>query len=197
MDLLDDAAGVGGSVTRLVIDGNILNGITAYTAAGHDPDEAIEVEYRGAYAGSGTLDVDIVDNFINSASFATDERWDGNGITVGTAGASGLTATVTADVSDNLVDFCEDAGIQLKADESVTVNVRAIGNTLTSNTDGMELSVEGDPYRLRTYFEDNSAALWDLEENASGIWELGVTAPNGQIGNTLTTPANAHTLRPC
>jgi uncharacterized repeat protein (TIGR01451 family) len=197
VDITDDVGGVGGSYSRLIVSNNTLNAITSYRNSAHDPDEAIEIEMRGASAHFATVNVDVVNNAISGASNSADERWDGDGITVGTAGNAGLNATVNADIADNTIDFCEDAGILLKADESATVNLRVEGNTLGTTGDGIRLNVEPDPYALRTYFLNNvpGSGGWDLEENAAGTWQLGATNGHVQIGSTLSTPADNVVLR--
>ncbi|MCP4164324.1 MAG: DUF11 domain-containing protein [Chloroflexi bacterium] len=205
VDTLQDGAGNNDGNSRVVISNNTLNAITNYTGAGHDPDEAIEVEMRGD-GGSPTLSVDITNNTIDSASNTAGERWDGNGITVGLAGASPtLTGSLSADISGNTtIDNVEDAGILLMADEAATFNVRVTNNTLGTTGDGIQFDQENDPYTFRVFFQNNDPGSggWDIEDNshAGSTFELGCTDLNNggvcdtNIGNTLTTPGDTGTI---
>ncbi len=196
IDIGDDAGGIGGSQTRVFVDHNTLNAITAYTNGMHDPDEAIEIEVRGSSSAFSTVNVDVVNNTIGGASTNAGGRWDGNGITVGSAGGPGLNATIFVDIDGNNIDRCEDAGILLKADETVTNNLRVVGNMLGTTGEGIQIDVESDPYLLRTYFRNNDpgSGHWDLTNSVPGVlpgvWELGVTPPNTNINSLLTTPSS-------
>ncbi|MFC1933412.1 beta strand repeat-containing protein, partial [Chloroflexota bacterium] len=176
IDVTDDTGGNGNSNTRAVIDGNTLTAINAYTGAGHDPDVAIEVEARGI--SIPTLSVDITNNIIGGAADAPGERWDGDGIYVASSGSAlGFSGTLSFDITGNTIDYVEDAGILVKADESATFNARLINNTLGSTAgDGIEIEFEGsDPATMFLHVQNNEVGAgntYDIESRAASTLNI-------------------------
>jgi hypothetical protein len=165
IDVTDNLSGSGNSTTRALITSNNLTAINNYTGGGYDPDTAIEVEARGA--STPTLSVDINNNVITGTSNVSGERWDGNGITVGSAGSTGFAGTLSFDVESNSIDLAEDDGILVKADESANVTARLMGNTLGATAgNGIEIEFEDDPATMYLYTSNNEVGAgntYDIE----------------------------------
>ncbi|MFC2015154.1 Ig-like domain-containing protein [Chloroflexota bacterium] len=166
VDVTDDIFGDGSSNTRAIINGNQLTAISAYTGGGHDPDQAIEVQARGT--GSPILSADITNNDISGNADTPGERWDGDGISVGSAGTGTFAGTLYFDVEDNNISHVEDAGIYVDADENATVNARIIGNTLEDTAgNGIEIEFENtDPATINLYLKNNEVGagnIYDIE----------------------------------
>jgi hypothetical protein len=184
------------SVTDIFIKGNTLIGETDASDPFGD-DEAIDIAVVGS-GSTATLNVTI--GGPNTADRNTIFRWDDDGIRVATVGTA-IAGTINLTVENNLINDLDTGGgsndiaMLVEVNDSATINARVINNDFGANTAGFEWDPRSSTASTtRVFLGGNESPLYDFYLQSSSTYELGVTAPNGQIGNTLTTPGTNATL---
>jgi hypothetical protein len=180
------------AITDVTITGNTLTGDVTPGTVGDD--EAIDVAVVGS-STSGTLNVTIGGPLPGDRNTIT--KWDDDGIRVSTFGVT-LAGTINITIENNLIDDLDtgggsnDIGILLEVDDSSTINARVVDNDIGAGTAGFEWDPRTSAASTTSVFlSGNESPLFhfDLQDLLTTTYELGVTAPNPEIGNTLTSPS--------
>ncbi len=183
------------SRTDVTITGNTLIG--EQNVPGIGDDEAIDISIAGT-GTTATLNATI--GGPAAADRNTIRNWDDDGIRVSSFGTN-LAGTINLTVQNNLIDdlitggSSNDLALLLETDDNSTINARVIDNLFGANTAGFEWDPRtSTASTTRVYLEGNEAPQYHFDFQLSSTYELGVTAPNPQIGNILVTPGDNATL---